>query len=198
GSCVQGEPEAAEGAGHVQAMNNGATESAVINGFVTAPEYLNRLVSDDFHHLLHRELAPGEAAPFVAALRNGLTEDGLRSSILESPEFFNTHGGTPEGWVKGVYEDVLHRTPAAGEIENWANHLRSGRSRGFVANQIVNSHEAHEIEVNDAYRLLLGRDVDDSGRQTWAGLLDRGGHLRDLAEHLAESPEFEDHHTHGG
>src|SRR4051794_1565843 len=187
-SFLHREPAPGEGAAHVQALGSGASQASVIRAFATSPEYQAGVVQRTFRELLHRDAEPGALAGFGAALRDGLTEDRLREVVLGSQEYFARHGGTAAGWLAGVYEDVLGRGLAPGEGQAWLDQLAGGRSREAVGGAIASTHEAHEQEVEHAFELELGRHADDTARASWTGLLDQGGHLRDLLEQVARSP----------
>ena len=41
------------------------------------------------------------------------------AQILASDEFFADHAKSPSGFITGVYQDVLLRTPSTPEVDAW-------------------------------------------------------------------------------
>lgn len=76
-----------------------------------------------------------------------LGRDGTRAALRRttSPEFRAHHDGTPEGYVRGLYRDVLGRPAAAEEIAEWRERLR------------------HESLVEMAKALVLSPERRDAG-----------------------------------
>lgn len=59
--------------------------------------------------------------------RNGATyQERVREKlrIYGVPEYYTRHGNTDKGFVVGMYQDVLGRTPEACEIEEWVENLQ--------------------------------------------------------------------------
>lgn len=50
------------------------------------------------------------------------------ASILASPEYYQRHGCTPEGFITGLYLEVLGRQPNGDEVNSWLWQL--ARCRG--------------------------------------------------------------------
>jgi hypothetical protein len=53
-----------------------------------------------------------------------LAKINVEAAILGSPEYYNRNGGTPEGFVTGLYVDVLGRQPAPSEVQGWLVRLQ--------------------------------------------------------------------------
>lgn len=49
--------------------------------------------------------------------------DSILAEILGSPEYLERHGGTLEGFVIGLYNEVLERQPRPDEVNVWMNRL---------------------------------------------------------------------------
>ena len=59
--------------------------------------------------------------------------EAARAGILGSDEYYCRHGGTPEGFVTGLYREVLGREPACAEVASWVCNLRRCGDRGRLA-----------------------------------------------------------------
>jgi membrane protease YdiL (CAAX protease family) len=66
--------------------------------------------------------------------------------LLTAPAYYSGHGGTDPGFIKGLYADVLGRSPAPWEVELWLANLRR-LSRAEVAEQFLICEEAQERQA---------------------------------------------------
>jgi len=133
-----------------------------------------------------------DAAQAVAA-----TTTDVQSTILTSDEFYSAHGGTPQGFVAGLYLNLLDRGTDPGGLNYWAGLLQSGTSsRLGVVTAILNSAEAKATEVAEWYRSYLGRtaSVDvlkfDSGVGAWVQLISAGVADTTVKGVILSSPEY--------
>jgi Domain of unknown function (DUF4214) len=78
------------------------------------------LVDSWYRHYLGRPVDEVGLQSWLPQLANGNSEAG----ILGSPEYYNRHGGTPQGFVAGLYVDVLGRQPGANEVQSWVARLQ--------------------------------------------------------------------------
>jgi hypothetical protein len=60
---------------------------------------------------------------WVSAMQSGLSDERLESGFLGSDEYIALHGGQGAGWVRGMYQDLLGRTPSDAEVQGWVNAL---------------------------------------------------------------------------
>jgi hypothetical protein len=93
-----------------------------------------QLVDSWYRHYLGRPVDEVGLRAWLPELAAGKPEAG----ILGSPEYYNRHGGTPQGFVAGLYVDVLGRQPGANEIQNWVVHLQQiGWDRVVLADDFL-------------------------------------------------------------
>src|SRR5262249_43382580 len=85
------------------------TQHQVTMGILNSPEYLTNLTNKLYHQFLGRDGDPGSLQNVLAYLQNGGSIDIIRSIIVGSQEYFQNHGGTNDGFITGVYQDVLGR-----------------------------------------------------------------------------------------
>jgi thermitase len=109
------------------------------------------------------------------------TEEDVRSFLLASDEFYANHGSTAQGFIAGLYQDLLGRFPDPSGLQQWVALFQSGTATRFqIARAILTSHEARLTEVAHWYQDDLGRNTSidtlkaDAGVAAWAGLLDAG------------------------
>ncbi|HEX8199982.1 MAG TPA: S8 family serine peptidase, partial [Isosphaeraceae bacterium] len=107
-------------------------------------------------------------------------DDAVLANILTSPEYYAVHGGTPAGFVAGLYVDLLGRGVDPVGAAFWPSVLQSGTSRLAVVQAIQATPEARLTKVARWYRDDLGRPggLDrlkaDPGVNFWAGALAAG------------------------
>lgn len=138
--------------------------------------------------------APAGGTPLAPG---GSTDADIRSSILASDEFLAVHGGTAEGFVVGLYEDLLGRYPDPAGLAGWVAEFKSGTASRFaIAHAIFTSFEGRSTEVAHWYQQDLGRPATldalkvDSGVQVWAGLLAAGVGDVTVQDAIMASPEY--------
>jgi hypothetical protein len=90
------------------------------------------LVQSWYQRYLRRSIDISGLQGWVNLLRQGASHDDVKAAILGSPEYYQLQGNTPEGFVTGLYGDVLGRAPSRDELVLWLNRLgqlRNDRTR---------------------------------------------------------------------
>jgi hypothetical protein len=103
----------------------GASVFQIALSITTSIERDAVVVTNDYVQLLGR--APDFAGFnfFVTAMRNGATRFGVASTIIGSTEYFVDHGINNGGFIVGVFQDVLHRTPNNAELTFFLTQLNT-------------------------------------------------------------------------
>src|SRR5438309_1685623 len=90
-----------------------ATFQSVATGFTTSVEFRAHFVADAYERYLHRPASQAEINGWVQSFHNEDHNDKeaqdeltVLSGIVSSREDFNSHGGTAQSWVAGLYNDV--------------------------------------------------------------------------------------------
>jgi hypothetical protein len=183
-------------------LSSGLPAGQAAQGFVQSPEHLTALVGRFYTDILGRTGSAQEIAPWVAALQGGLTYEQMLIGFLNSSEFFAHEGGTPTGYVRGLYQVLLGRTPSAEEVNVWVNAM-TPMSNVQVIRSFLASPEFAGRTVDLLYRDYLGRTAaSDPGSQGWVDQLlaaelvnaRPGQPTQDVLRHLQlailSSPEF--------
>jgi hypothetical protein len=83
----------------------------VVQLIQSSVEYRSNEVESLYESILNRAADTTGLNAWVAFLGAGGTEQQVESEIMGSQEFVAAHGGTPAGFVIGVYNDILGRAP---------------------------------------------------------------------------------------
>lgn len=184
-------PSQDEEAGWVQQIQAGATPAQITPAFTGSAEHIDLVTRDAYQNLLGRTPADSEVAGWRAAIQSGVTDLQQEIAFLASDEYFAQQGSTPGGWLDAVYNDVLNRAPDdAGRNSFLAFDLNSTGGRVQVASAIVFSTESSHIEVNEAYQLLLHRDADQGGLDSWTAALNSSHSVSAIEAAIASSQEY--------
>lgn len=178
----------------VQVIHGGARREDVVHAFVESTEHRMRVIRDDYQQFLGRTPSSGEVTTWANLMASGVREDQVEAAFLASAEYQQHHGGTDDGFVSGLYQDVLHRGADDAGKAAWLALLHSGMTHDQVAAGIVSSHEAHSRVTDALYSQMLHRGADDAGRHWAEDALDHGTRSFQLQEAMADSTEYSDDH----
>src|SRR5581483_2959385 len=70
---------------------------------------------------------------YVADLQRGTPVDQVEASILGSPEYFRRNGSSPDGFVVGLFRDVLGQAPCPHDMKVWLGRTLHSPDRVSVA-----------------------------------------------------------------
>jgi hypothetical protein len=166
------------------------SQQQVATAFWLSPEHRGIEVDGYYQTFLHRTSDPAGRAGWVNAFLSGADEASVISGFLTSGEYLAAHASNAS-FVKGLYTDLLGRTPSATEELGWEQALQSGTTRGAMAGAFVNSPEEDLRVVDLLYQDLLLRSPSMQEEQTALGALQSGQVSREtLAEALLASTEY--------
>src|SRR5262249_30466119 len=120
------------------------------------------------------------------------TFEQFAANLLGSSEYIGNQDGygKPENWLRGVYYDVLGRTPDAYGQSIWMNALSRGVAPSAIALAIVSSPEHYTHIIRDVYGELLRRAPDGYGTSTWLAALQGGLGISRFITMIAGSDEY--------
>jgi hypothetical protein len=183
-------PSDAEVNGWVNLMQNGMSTQQITGSFLGSTERLGVVVNTDFNVYLERNADQQSLNFWVQQMANGMSQDQVAAAILGSQEYMTLHAATNDGFIKGVYQNVLKRAAEDGALAYWTQQLDNGASRTDVATAILGTHEAHMRDVDTIYAEFLGRMADQNGATSWANALDAGRSESDVIGAIINSPEY--------
>ncbi len=158
----------------VNDLNNGGSPGSVVLGIEGSTEYLNDQVSAMYQLYLQRPADPAGAQYWVSFLQTGGTLEEVAAGLTSSQEYFVLEGGTNQGFIIGLYQEVLNRSASSGEIAGWETALDNGESRFDVSLTFLTSQEYRTDLVQADYMTFLLRPADSGGLAAWVNALNVG------------------------
>jgi hypothetical protein len=144
-------------AGWVNLLNMGVSPMAVVQGIESSMEYRADQVQVLYQRYLHRAADPVGLQAFVNFVGMGGTYEQVAAMLVGSMEYLQMHGGTPAGFVEGLFEDALHRPADAAAQAAFGGLLAQGMSRQGVAAIVLGSLEYRANLVQSDYQEAVSR-----------------------------------------
>jgi hypothetical protein len=109
---------------------------------------------------------------WAAFLNGGNSTQTFEAFVLGSPEYYQVRGGgTNDGFLNALYQDVLGRAAEPGALSGWEQQLAGGMSRTTVALMVLTSPEGLQDRVQGWYQLYLHRSAGPGELQGWVAAL---------------------------
>ena len=96
--------------------------------------------------------------------------DDVQRRFFSSEEFVSRSGGTDAGFVANLYQSILGRAAAQGEVASWVANVNL-YGRWWVVDRIWFSMEAAMRRSGKYYQVFLQRAPDPAGQANWAWVL---------------------------
>lgn len=139
---------------------------------------------------------PATVAGTLSLVANGSTDNEVRAGLLSSEEYYIRQGSTAQGFLEGLYRDLLGRSVDATGQAFWIGRINAGASRLDVIRGIAGSVEAARTKVARWFQADLGRTdslaalKSDAGIALWAEQLLGGGGDAAVRSAILGSAEF--------
>jgi hypothetical protein len=173
----------------VNDLNNGASPASVVLGVQGSSEYLNDQVNAMYQLYLKRPADTAGAQFWVSFLEAGGTLEQVAEEITASQEYFVLQGGTNQGFITGLYAEVLNRTASNAEIAGWETVLDNGATRLDVSTAFLTSQEYRTDLVRTDYVTYLLRPADQAGLTFWLNAINAGATDQEVLAGIFGSPE---------
>lgn len=171
----------------VNDLDSGASPASVVRGIEGSTEYLSDQVVAMYKLYLQRSPDTGGEQAWTNFLLAGGTLEQVAEKLASSPEYFILQGGTNQGFITGLYRDVLNRAPSIAELAGWETALGARVSRARVSDDFLTSREYRSNLVQADYMTFLLRPADQGGLMAWVNALNAGA--TDLLAGIFGSPE---------
>jgi hypothetical protein len=167
----------------------------VANALSHSDEAYSQFITAAYERYLNRAPDGAGLAHWLSAMRYGLSDERLEAGFIGSPEYIANHGGSGAGWVVGMYQDLLGRTPSDGEVASWVDALDHGMSTEAVAYGFAASAEREGLRVQADYQKYLGRQAAPQEVAYWVNAFEDGLSNEEVIAGFVGSPE--NFHNHG-
>lgn len=144
-----------------------ANLSNIATSFTHSDENFRNFVTQAYSKYLGRSPDPQGLAGWVVRMRQGMTQEQIEANFIGSAEYIASHGGTGEAWVRGMYQDLLGRSPDPVGLQGWVARLNSGTKPYDVAYGFAASAEREGIRVREIYTTFLGRQPSQAEVDGW-------------------------------
>jgi hypothetical protein len=119
----------------------------------------------------------------------------LAPGFIGSAEYIQKHGGMGAGWVQGMYQDLLGRTPAPAEVDGWVKAMANGMLATQVAYGFAASAEPEGQRVTAEYSHYLHRSPTSAEVDGWVKAFQNGDPNEDVVAGFVGSSEYFQNHT---
>ena len=129
----------------------------IVQSFLNSSEYAGHWVSCVYETFLQRAPDAGGLQFWAQQLgrpgsQQGPGEQAVLAALVSSPEYVSLHGGANDGWIEGLYQDVLGRIADAGGSTFWLQLANApGMDRTQFARVFLSSTEAVHKLLNANY-----------------------------------------------
>jgi hypothetical protein len=173
-----------------QEFPNAPVLFGVANAFTHSDEYFGDLIANDYQLFLGRAASPAEIAGWVNGMQLGMTDEQVMAAFAGSPEFYQHAGGTNQGFIDAVYQDILGRTPDAAGEAAWLAALAAGAPRSAIAYGFAVSAERESLVVSADYQRYLGRTLSQQEVAGWVSAFQRGVTNEQVVSGFLASSEY--------
>jgi hypothetical protein len=163
---------------------------AVADAVTKSPESYAHFINNAYQSYLGRSPDGAGLQYWLGRMQQGLTDEQVEAGFIGSPEYIANHGGSSAGWVRGMYQDLLGRSPAPSEVDYWLQQMADGMSPTQVALGFATSPEREGERVGNIYEAVLGRRAGASEVNYWVNVFEQGSTSEDVAAGFLSSPEF--------
>lgn len=142
-----------------------------------------------YMHYLARPAGPQDEQYWVGFVQAGGTLEQVAETLVSTQEYYVLKGGTNQGFITGLYADVLNRSASTADLAFWETALDSGASRASVAIDFLTSQEYRTNLVQYDYTTFLLRAADPDGLTFWVNALNAGVTDQQVLAQIFGSPE---------
>jgi hypothetical protein len=172
-------------------LEAGATRSAVSSALLASRERRAAVVDDYYRQYLGRPADAGGLSFWLNVWQTHNGPDVVRAGLIGSGEFYASQGGSDDGAIRGLYQNVLGRGASDEEVGYWRNVIKSTPLTN-VALGFLNSRENRRELIDGWYQNYLNRSGDNAGLDYWFDRLSKGASQESIQASLLGSSEYFD------
>ncbi len=134
-------PDASGLAHWVGQIDSGLSAGVVVGQIGDSLEQRRHVVAGAYRDILGRSPDTAGLDYWADLLVDKETAGDLHALFFSSPEYLARSGGDNQGFVTGLYRDVLNRAPEGAGLAYWIDQIAGGTSREQVAAEFLRSPE---------------------------------------------------------
>ncbi|MGF1577975.1 MAG: CAP domain-containing protein [Gemmataceae bacterium] len=172
-------PTSAETSQWVDAVMTGESKEAIINEFMSHPEFERRQlvdwVSQIGANILNRSLTESEADLWVRYLEQGGSKTIVVFALMGNQGY---HYYSNSAWISKLSEILLQRSLTAHEHYVWTWYLARTWTRFYAIESLLESTEHQRVQATykvNNWSQTLGRSLSSLEQSNWASYLANGG-----------------------
>lgn len=174
----------------VNQFNSGATRQSLLDSMLVNVEHTTRLTLQTYNELGLATPSTATINSWAAQLSAGLPYEQMLAAVLSSNEYYDAAGGTNQGFINKLYQDLYGRAPTSGEsIAGLA--ILQNTSRTAFANNMLYYGEFRGEEVKDWFRDYLNREARASGVNFFVNLWNDGLGRAGIQSQILLSTEYQ-------
>jgi hypothetical protein len=171
-------------------LDSGGSRAQVAQIVLNSGEYRTKLAQSLFQQFLGRAAAQTEVNFFLSALQQGVTVEQLIAVIVGSDEYYQNRGGTNNGFLEQLYNDLLGRPIDEGSLASFTDLLNRGGSRQQVALFILGGSEYRSNQIQSFFKTFLERQAIDSEIDFLLALWQQGARREQIIAQIIGSEEY--------
>jgi autotransporter-associated beta strand protein len=171
-------------------LDSGVPLGEVVLGIEDSSEFRTSQVQALYQALLGRAADPAGLDTFVSLLAAGDTLAQVEAILLGSQEYWQAHGGT-DGFLDGIYHDVLNQAVEPSEQAALTQALAQGTSRTEIAAGVLSGLEYQQDVVQSYFQRFQGHAADANALEQWVAALQRGVPQKRVLADIASGDQVE-------
>jgi hypothetical protein len=172
-------------------LDQTGTREQLASVLLGSDEYRAALVSSIYGAFLRRVASPADVSAGTSFLSGGGTDEQFEALVLGSTEYFVSEGGgTVDGFLHALYQDVLGRPIDVPAETFFTQALAGGATDADVALDVLTSTEARQDLVARWFEQYLRRSPTASDLQFFTGELAASATDEDVIAAIVGSDEY--------
>ena len=171
-------------------LEHGGIRIQIASAVTSSTEYRTKLIGEMYADYLNRPPVAQEASFFVSVIQQGATDDQVRSCMLGSEEYFKLTGGTNQGFLSKLYQELLGRPIDRLALVSYEGLLANGATRQAVAAAILGSLESERRKVEGWSMRFLRRPADQTMLANYSAGLQAGATDEQVIDLIVSSDEY--------
>jgi subtilisin-like proprotein convertase family protein len=174
----------------IETIRSGASRAQIAQSVLSSAEYRRGLIQNFYQRFLGRSVDEEGLGILLNSFQNGATDEQIIAAIVGSAEYFAAHGGTTNGFLEALFNDLLGRPIDPLGRTTLGQALASDSTRAQVAGTVLTSREYRVRLVQGYYERFLHRAADNTATDTLVNLLQNGGTDEQVIAAIVGSDEY--------